>query len=172
MEINFNFFNLYSSNNNNILDEEQMIQDSRNQEYSVEYTISNNNNADMDVLRFINTYRRNSELLNMLSFFDNNNIDPFDLRPFTSNDDILGNISQSERARRENINIPAYNYEEVLQDTEKEYDKTCSICLTDFNNEDKVSITECDHIYHNDCIKKWLRINNTCCICKQELKID
>lgn len=171
MEINFNFFNLYSSNNN-MLDEEQMIQDSRNQEYSVEYTISNNNNSHMDVLRFINRYHRNSELLNILSFFDNNNIDPFDLRPFSSNDDILENISQPERARTEDINIPVYDYEKVLQDTEKEYDNTCSICLIDFNNEDKVSITECDHIYHNDCIKKWLRINNTCCICKQELKID
>ena len=166
MEINFNFSNLYFSNN--ILDEQQTIQDSRNQEYIIEYTITNN--ADMDVLRFINRYNRynrNSELLNMLSFFDNN-INPFDLIPFSSNDD----ISRPEIARRENINIPVYDYEEVLQDTEKEYDKTCSICLSDFNNEDKVSITECDHIYHNDCIKKWLRINNTCCICKQELKID
>ena len=41
----------------------------------------------------------------------------------------------------------------------------CSICLEDLNGE-KCVILSCEHIYHKDCIKKWLKKNDSCPNCR------
>ncbi len=45
----------------------------------------------------------------------------------------------------------------------------CSICIENILDEDK-DITKCTHVFHKECIKKWLESNNTCPSCKTELK--
>ena len=47
--------------------------------------------------------------------------------------------------------------------------KKCSICLEDYQQNDKISILKCDHIFHNECIKKWLNNNGTCPFCREYL---
>jgi len=45
----------------------------------------------------------------------------------------------------------------------------CSICLEQFNSSSNTSvILECNHIYHKNCIKKWLKNNDGCPMCRQE----
>jgi len=44
----------------------------------------------------------------------------------------------------------------------------CSICLEKINKLEKYK-TKCNHLYHIKCINKWLKINNTCPICRTEL---
>lgn len=51
----------------------------------------------------------------------------------------------------------------------------CSICLEDFKLNDKYIALECvePHIFHSGCetcsgIKEWLKINNTCPMCRKE----
>ena len=39
----------------------------------------------------------------------------------------------------------------------------CSICLEELV--DKVRVLACDHIFHKNCIEKWLIINNSCSTC-------
>ena len=40
------------------------------------------------------------------------------------------------------------------------YGTICSICQENFkNNKDTISITPCEHIFHNDCLKKWFKKN-------------
>ena len=41
----------------------------------------------------------------------------------------------------------------------------CSICLEKLKD-DKCVILNCEHIYHKDCIKKWLKKNETCPNCR------
>lgn len=41
----------------------------------------------------------------------------------------------------------------------------CSICLEDLKN-GKCVVLSCEHIYHKDCIKKWLKKNETCPNCR------
>lgn len=49
----------------------------------------------------------------------------------------------------------------------------CSICLeslTTESNESCVRIKACGHIFHRNCIEKWLRECRACCpLCKKEL---
>ena len=54
-----------------------------------------------------------------------------------------------------------------LTEEDKEDFNSCVICMTDeINNVVKI---ECDHMYHKDCIKNWLKNNNTCPICRVDL---
>ena len=49
-------------------------------------------------------------------------------------------------------------------------DKNCSICIDDFINHNKVSKLICNHLFCTKCIKKWLKINKKCPLCKYELE--
>ncbi|XP_022868035.1 probable E3 ubiquitin-protein ligase ZFP1 [Olea europaea var. sylvestris] len=42
----------------------------------------------------------------------------------------------------------------------------CVICQADFEDQENVGNLNCGHEYHEDCIKKWLLIKNSCPICK------
>ncbi|OMP00328.1 Zinc finger, RING-type [Corchorus olitorius] len=43
----------------------------------------------------------------------------------------------------------------------------CSICLVEYKNQDKIAqLYYCEHIFHADCIKKWLVRKNLCPICR------
>jgi hypothetical protein len=47
----------------------------------------------------------------------------------------------------------------------EEIELTCLICYEQITNS---SIIQCNssHMYHNNCIYMWLKINNTCPFCK------
>ena len=63
--------------------------------------------------------------------------------------------------------LPETKIEDVNKlDPEK---KNCIICLEDFKNGDNAIILPCIHIFHTDCIKNWLKTQNTCPICKFKL---
>ena len=49
--------------------------------------------------------------------------------------------------------------------------KKCTVCLEDFENSDKVINLTCLHMFHSECIRKWLRKNNSCPICKNEVDL-
>lgn len=47
---------------------------------------------------------------------------------------------------------------------------TCNICLDEYNDDSHCIILPCEHIYHNECITKWLGQNsNKCPVCKKEV---
>ena len=56
--------------------------------------------------------------------------------------------------------------------TEKELDNIeteCSICLCDFEDDEKVKRLKCGHMFHIDCVKEWLTKHNyTCSVCNSE----
>jgi hypothetical protein len=45
----------------------------------------------------------------------------------------------------------------------------CSICLTDFEDEDNVKYTECCHFFHPECLAGWTKEHHTCPICRVSL---
>lgn len=45
----------------------------------------------------------------------------------------------------------------------------CSICLCDFEEDDKVKRLKCGHMFHLDCAEEWLTKHNyTCSVCNTE----
>ncbi|KAG0207342.1 hypothetical protein BGX28_001392 [Mortierella sp. GBA30] len=55
--------------------------------------------------------------------------------------------------------------------TEEELDaKTeCSVCKDEFNSQDVSLQLGCNHIFHEDCIKPWLKTNGSCPTCRFSL---
>ena len=67
------------------------------------------------------------------------------------------------------IKINSSRYETLSELIQKENNK-CSICISDFDKEDKISITNCNHIFHTDCITEWGKYNRICPICRNKLE--
>ena len=67
------------------------------------------------------------------------------------------------------IKISSSRYETLDEKIQKE-NKNCSICIVDFEKEDKISITNCNHIFHTDCITEWGKYKTECPICREKLE--
>ena len=45
----------------------------------------------------------------------------------------------------------------------------CVICFEELGKEGSVMCTPCSHVFHEDCIAKWLANGNSCPICRRDL---
>jgi Arc/MetJ-type ribon-helix-helix transcriptional regulator len=50
--------------------------------------------------------------------------------------------------------------------------RQCMICLGDFAVSDKLRVLPCFHLYHCDCIDKWLSRSAQCPVCKHDICAD
>uniref|UniRef100_A0A7E4W852 RING-type domain-containing protein n=1 Tax=Panagrellus redivivus TaxID=6233 RepID=A0A7E4W852_PANRE len=50
-----------------------------------------------------------------------------------------------------------------------ENEAQCTTCMEMFGLEEEVCRLDCDHIFHEGCIVPWLRIHNTCPVCRGEV---
>ncbi|KAJ3709081.1 hypothetical protein LUZ61_012786 [Rhynchospora tenuis] len=48
-------------------------------------------------------------------------------------------------------------------------DAVCCICLGKYANNDELRELPCLHVFHKDCVDKWLKINALCPLCKAEV---
>ena len=120
---------------------------------------SGGGNSQNDINRFMNMNPRRN-----ISFIDfQNNLFGDIFSTFFEN---IGN--RDNPTDEEIINeLPETTIEDVSKlDQEK---KNCIICLENFKNGDKAIILPCIHIFHNECIKKWLKTQDSCPICKHKL---
>ena len=51
-------------------------------------------------------------------------------------------------------------------------EENCPICLQKYKNADIIKEFPCKHIFHKNCIFKWLKQSNVCPICKHDLTED
>jgi hypothetical protein len=49
--------------------------------------------------------------------------------------------------------------------------EVCSICCVAFTPKSLVRVLSCSHIYHNDCIDRWLITNSQCCMCRATIDL-
>ena len=42
----------------------------------------------------------------------------------------------------------------------------CMICLSDYKDGESVRTLPCGHVYHKECVDRWLAINHNCPACK------
>ncbi|KAI7870645.1 hypothetical protein BDF14DRAFT_1720708, partial [Spinellus fusiger] len=50
----------------------------------------------------------------------------------------------------------------ALTQNEQDTQVDCAVCKDEFDREEKVIELPCLHIFHDDCIKPWLKMNGTC----------
>ncbi|KAG8364747.1 hypothetical protein BUALT_Bualt18G0030800 [Buddleja alternifolia] len=53
----------------------------------------------------------------------------------------------------------------------KKYDddddgKRCAVCLDDFVTKEFVTVTPCNHMFHEECIVPWVKTNRKCPVCR------
>ena len=73
-----------------------------------------------------------------------------------------------ERKEDKYINFTCQRYDILPLKIIKEQTE-CSICLSNFEKENMVSITSCKHIFHHDCIKEWTHYKSNCPVCREDL---
>lgn len=49
---------------------------------------------------------------------------------------------------------------------------TCSVCLTEISKDAETVLIPCGHMYHNQCILKWLEMHSTCPVCRYQLPTE
>jgi Ring finger domain len=49
------------------------------------------------------------------------------------------------------------------------YPKECCICMEHFNDQDIIVTTKCQHIFHKNCCREWLRQARTCPVCRDDI---
>ena len=73
------------------------------------------------------------------------------------------------KASKKLMKILNKNYKFMIN----ELDIDCSICLNEIDIEDTVLKLECEHIYHNTCLKDWYlkSENKNCPICREDIDV-
>jgi len=61
--------------------------------------------------------------------------------------------------------LPTVRFTEELKTSSAQ----CSICMTDYEDNEDVIRLSCEHFFHPDCIKDWLSHHNACPICRTSL---
>ena len=144
----------------------------------------NNYNRNMN-----NDFNYNSNINNDFNYNRNINID-FDYDRNINNDnrniedsiDSDLNVNDIRNLRESFYSFNAGLEDEIInnypiskiQDINKlsEDKKKCIICLEDFKNNDDTIILPCIHIFHEECIKNWMKKNDSCPICKFHINTE
>lgn len=51
----------------------------------------------------------------------------------------------------------------------EEDEDTCTVCLSSFEDGESIQKLRCNHVFHPECIYKWLDINKRCPMCREEI---
>lgn len=129
-----------------------------------------NINRDYDNNRYVISnmfnYDSNNTVSNLLSIFVTN---------YMNSDDENKNQESDRNDNNNSINIYSYLYDN-LDEKIKENVENCSICFEKLNSEDVLSITSCSHIYHYNCLDKWIEskkdcVDILCPLCRTNLRV-
>ena len=155
-EINCEFiFHLNYNDNgseNKIVTKENNINFINN--FSFNFDHENENDFDDEI------YSENEEEENFYSILNNNN--RIDFLNFLFN-------RQNNFVENEIKKLKDEIYSNCLNEIKIKNPK-CTICLIDFTEKEKIKIFSCfQHIFHEDCIKNWLKNKRNCPVCRKQL---
>jgi len=72
-------------------------------------------------------------------------------------------------AKEEIMNVREVVYEEGMYG---EDNNLCSICLCEFEPEEKLRVLPCRHVFHSSCVDRWLEIDGSCAVCRQSVVVS
>ena len=64
--------------------------------------------------------------------------------------------------------FPTFKYKKRRGEEEEEQ-MQCAICLDELNDEDEVRRIPCMHVFHTNCIDRWLQDHKKCPVCNYEI---
>lgn len=145
------------------VEDEQYYDDDMNEEeyydedIQIEFLLEHNNRPNIN-------NRNTNNFLDLLELFllmepILNVLDPLEIAIQNSQNDLCLH-------RNENItlNLTCQSYDT----TNTEYD-SCSICTDIYDKKEDVTVLNCGHIYHPNCIKEWGKYKPNCPICKTDI---
>ena len=77
-------------------------------------------------------------------------------------------LNRNNSSRVNLINLPESKINKISSILDPE-NKSCRICLDDYNIGDLVTTLPCIHLYHSSCIKRWLKEKDYCPICRTKI---
>ena len=87
-------------------------------------------------------------------------------------------VSEAQQLRVENEQLKTRITD--LESTVHEYNKwkgeflkqdvVCCICLQGFDEMDNNALTQCKHLYHNRCLKRWCLNHDECPYCRRDIE--
>ncbi|KAK7401367.1 hypothetical protein VNO78_12789 [Psophocarpus tetragonolobus] len=96
-------------------------------------------------------------------------LDIFIQKLYDEHDDDISNMIMMESMREMKM-VPTSNTAiESLTKVKLEdgaVKERCSICLREFDEGVEVSLMPCKHVYHHECLIKWLKISHMCPMCR------
>ena len=57
----------------------------------------------------------------------------------------------------------------MLEDFPADYPMECCICMENFVGTEEIVATECNHVFHKQCCREWLRQARTCPVCRMDI---
>lgn len=126
--------------------------------------VTSNNNNNIFISR--NLITRNSPILSFLSNHNNDNQFENLLNIIMSFDSIhKGNPPASQRAidNLKKIEIDENNIKNLNEEI-------CNVCLEEYKIGQISNKLDCGHCFHDKCILQWLKMRNTCPVCRTELE--
>lgn len=57
----------------------------------------------------------------------------------------------------------------VLKEEDINEETDCAVCKDSFSVGDEVLVIPCEHMFHPDCIKPWLKEHCSCPVCRYKL---
>jgi len=143
-------FRVHSRRNvvNNILDQAYDIS---------EVLLTDVSDNQIDIL--LSMLSATNSMINNSQIYDDNleNIDPIELAVRNSMEG-----QELKRCEETIIDVNSISYE----NTEKTFN-SCSICSDDYKNTETVSVLNCSHVFHKDCIIEWGHYHPSCPVCKK-----
>ena len=130
-------------------DEEEEEDDEEEEEEDDEEENENNNQNNNE-----NNNESNSESGDENNEEDNNELQTFNLKK-----------------KKFILNLNEFQYKHIKKYS-KNKEKKCSICLIKYQKPDILKEFPCKHIYHKNCILKWLDKSNICPLCKYDIIND
>ena len=119
---------------------------------------------------FFNTGNNNSN--NEFNYEDNEDSDEYYFEEAEDNDENEENEEDVEIFNRKKkkymMELDEFQYKHLKKYSALKEEK-CPICLQKYKSADIIKEFSCKHIFHKNCIFKWLKQSNVCPICKHDI---
>lgn len=119
------------------------------------FVINTNNFGNNPLLNFLGRHNDDQQFENLLNYL------------MTNDPNRYGNPPASKKAVEE---LPREKIEEESFSKYKEND--CLICMEGFEVSQIATKLNCSHTFHDKCILDWLKVHNTCPVCRYEMVTD